>query len=93
MKSKTDVLGMQRKAFSQVITRSQARKDQNDALVGGKLTEAQLKSLGECLIFTNFSSFSKLLYAVAAVKVLSNAWRKKLKPLNLNSKCITFHSK
>ena len=73
VKSKTDVLGMQRKAFSQVITRSQARKDRNDALVGGKLTEAQLKSLGECLIFTNFSSFSKLLYAVAAVQFLSNA--------------------
>ena len=88
-KCQGEVIALQRKTFTKITTRSQAKNQaENEALVGGnlELSSSELLNLKDLITVSRFSQFVKLLKTVAIVLVLVNAWISKTKPVNVNTK-------
>ena len=87
-KAQSTVQSFQRKAFSNVMTRSQAAEQTTLKQISEKclkFSEEELQKINECLRIINFSKFSSVVRTLATVQVLAKAWINRIKPITLNT--------
>ena len=87
-KAHSTVQSFQRKAFSNVMTRSQAAEQTTLKQISEKclkFSEKELQKIYECLRIINFSKFSSVVRTLATVQVLAKAWINRIRPITLNT--------